>query len=125
MVTGIATAMRTRFRWYVSRARWEQGFGHRRIPGVDNTGITLPVTKHNYVVTRAEDVAPVLRDGVPCCGSGRPGPDWSTSRRMRSRQRGVRFCGGGASESWHPPDAQHGEQSIAEAAELILMPSAP
>ena len=41
---------------------------------VDITGITLPVTKHNYLVTRAEDVAPVLRDAFRVATSGRPGP---------------------------------------------------
>jgi acetolactate synthase-1/2/3 large subunit len=41
---------------------------------VDITGITLPVTKHNYVVTRAEDVAPTIREAFLVAKSGRPGP---------------------------------------------------
>jgi acetolactate synthase-1/2/3 large subunit len=41
---------------------------------VDITGITLPVTKHNYVVTRAEDVARTIREAFLVARSGRPGP---------------------------------------------------
>ena len=41
---------------------------------VDITGITLPVTKHNYLVTRAEDIAPVIREALLIARSGRPGP---------------------------------------------------
>ncbi len=41
---------------------------------VDVTGVTLPVTKHNYLVTRAEDIAPVLREAFAVARQGRPGP---------------------------------------------------
>jgi acetolactate synthase-1/2/3 large subunit len=41
---------------------------------VDITGITLPITKHNYVATRAEDIAPMLREAFLVAKSGRPGP---------------------------------------------------
>ncbi len=40
----------------------------------DVTGITLPVTKHNFLVTRAEDVARVVREAFYIARSGRPGP---------------------------------------------------
>ena len=41
---------------------------------IDITGITLPVTKHNYLVTRAEDVAKAVREAFVIAKSGRPGP---------------------------------------------------
>jgi acetolactate synthase-1/2/3 large subunit len=41
---------------------------------VDMTGITLPVTKHNYLVTRADEVAQVVREAFYIARSGRPGP---------------------------------------------------
>ena len=37
-------------------------------------GITLPITKHNYVVTRVEDLADTLREAFLIAGSGRKGP---------------------------------------------------
>jgi acetolactate synthase-1/2/3 large subunit len=41
---------------------------------VDITGITLPITKHNYLVNRTEDIAPALREAFRIAQSGRPGP---------------------------------------------------
>ena len=41
---------------------------------IDITGITLPITKHNYLVTRAEDIAPTLREAFQIAAEGRPGP---------------------------------------------------
>src|SRR6202022_1383268 len=40
----------------------------------DITGVTLPITKHNYLVTRAEEIAPSLREAFWIARSGRPGP---------------------------------------------------
>ncbi len=40
----------------------------------DVTGITLPITKHNYLVTRAADIAPTIREAFAVAASGRPGP---------------------------------------------------
>jgi acetolactate synthase I/II/III large subunit len=40
----------------------------------DITGITLPVTKHSYLVKKAEDVARVVREAFYLARSGRPGP---------------------------------------------------
>src|SRR5262245_44804504 len=40
----------------------------------DVTGITLPITKHNYLVTRAADIAPTIRAAFAVAVSGRPGP---------------------------------------------------
>ena len=37
-------------------------------------GITLPITKHNFVVRRVEDLADTLRRAFEIAGSGRPGP---------------------------------------------------
>jgi acetolactate synthase-1/2/3 large subunit len=41
---------------------------------IDITGITLPITKHNFLVTRAEDLAPTLREAFQIAKAGRPGP---------------------------------------------------
>jgi len=41
---------------------------------VDITGITLPVTKHNVLVTRTEDIAAAIRLAFQIAQSGRPGP---------------------------------------------------
>ncbi len=41
---------------------------------IDITGVTLPITKHNYFVGRVEDLADTLRDAFKLAKSGRPGP---------------------------------------------------
>ncbi len=40
----------------------------------DVTGITLPITKHNYLVTRADEIARTVREAFYIARSGRPGP---------------------------------------------------
>lgn len=37
-------------------------------------GITMPITKHNFVVRKIEDLAPTLRSAFKIAISGRPGP---------------------------------------------------
>lgn len=41
---------------------------------VDITGITMPITKHNFLVKHIEDLADVLRQAFQIAQSGRPGP---------------------------------------------------
>src|SRR5512142_2275175 len=41
---------------------------------VDVTGVTLPITKHNYLVTHVGDIAPTIREAFHIARSDRPGP---------------------------------------------------
>jgi len=41
---------------------------------IDITGITLPITKHNYLVTGAGDMATVVQEAFHIASTGRPGP---------------------------------------------------
>jgi len=40
----------------------------------DMTGITLPITKHNYMVTNVSELAYIIREAFFIARSGRPGP---------------------------------------------------
>ncbi len=40
----------------------------------DISGITLPVTKHNFLVTKAEDIARTIAEAFHLASTGRPGP---------------------------------------------------
>jgi acetolactate synthase-1/2/3 large subunit len=40
----------------------------------DITGITMPITKHNYLVKDAEDIPQVIREAFHIATTGRPGP---------------------------------------------------
>ena len=41
---------------------------------IDITGVTLPITKHNYFVSAVEDLADIVREAFALALSGRPGP---------------------------------------------------
>ena len=75
LVTGIATAMLDSIPLLcITGQVSSKVLGSDAFQEVDITGITLPITKHNYMVTRAEDVAPTIREALRVAQSGRPGP---------------------------------------------------
>jgi acetolactate synthase I/II/III large subunit len=75
MVTGIATAMMDSVPIVcITGQVGSKLIGSDAFQETDITGVTLPVTKHNYLVTRAEDVAPTIREAFHVAASGRPGP---------------------------------------------------
>jgi acetolactate synthase-1/2/3 large subunit len=75
LVTGIATAMLDSIPMVcVTGQVSSKVLGTDAFQEVDITGVTLPVTKHNFLVNRAEDLAPALRHAFQIAKSGRPGP---------------------------------------------------
>jgi acetolactate synthase I/II/III large subunit len=75
LVTGIATAMLDSIPIVcVTGQVSSRVLGTDAFQEVDITGVTLPVTKHNFLVNRAEDLAPALRLAFQIARSGRPGP---------------------------------------------------
>ncbi|MFD0691159.1 acetolactate synthase large subunit [Actinomadura fibrosa] len=40
----------------------------------DIAGITMPITKHNFLVTKAEDIGRTIAEAFHIAGTGRPGP---------------------------------------------------
>jgi acetolactate synthase I/II/III large subunit len=75
MVTGIATAMLDSSPIVcVTGQVGSRLVGRDAFQEVDITGVTLPITKHNYLVTRAEDVAPTIHEAFAIASAGRPGP---------------------------------------------------
>jgi acetolactate synthase-1/2/3 large subunit len=75
MVTGIATAMMDSSPIVcITGQVGSRLIGSDAFQETDITGVTLPITKHNYLVTRAEDVARAVREAFHIARSGRPGP---------------------------------------------------
>ena len=75
LVTGIATAMMDSSPIVCITGQVSSKLiGTDAFQETDITGVTLPITKHNYLVTRAEDIAPTLREAFYIARSGRPGP---------------------------------------------------
>ena len=48
--------------------------GNDAFQEVDTVGITRPITKHNYLVKRTEDLARIIKEAFFLASSGRPGP---------------------------------------------------
>jgi len=75
LVTGLATAMLDSIPMVAITGQVSSKvLGSDAFQEVDITGITLPITKHNFLVTRAEDIAPTVRLAFQIATSGRPGP---------------------------------------------------
>jgi len=50
--------------------------GHDVFQEVDTYGLSLPITKHNYLVRSADDLPEILNNAFLIARSGRPGPVW-------------------------------------------------
>jgi acetolactate synthase-1/2/3 large subunit len=75
MVTGLATAMMDSSPIVcITGQVGSRLIGTDAFQETDITGVTLPVTKHNYLVTRASDVASAVREAFYLARNGRPGP---------------------------------------------------
>jgi acetolactate synthase-1/2/3 large subunit len=75
LVTGIATAQMDSVPVvFITGQVTSKLIGYDAFQETDVTGITLPITKHNYLVTRVQDIMPVLREAFYVAASGRPGP---------------------------------------------------
>ena len=75
MVTGMATAMMDSSPIVCITGQVGSSLiGSEAFQETDITGVTLPVTKHNYLVTRAQDIAPTIREAFYVATHGRHGP---------------------------------------------------
>jgi acetolactate synthase I/II/III large subunit len=75
MVTGIATAMMDSTPIVcITGQVGSKLIGYDAFQETDITGVTLPITKHNYLVTSADEIARTVREAFYIAKSGRPGP---------------------------------------------------
>ncbi|MCB9732760.1 MAG: biosynthetic-type acetolactate synthase large subunit [Deltaproteobacteria bacterium] len=75
LVTGIATAMLDSSPIVCITGQVGANLlGSDAFQEIDITGVTLPITKHNYLVTSVDEIVPVMREAFYIARSGRPGP---------------------------------------------------
>src|SRR5215204_3178182 len=75
LVTGIATAQMDSVPMVCITGQVPSKLiGYDAFQETDITGITLPITKHSYLVTRVEDIMPAIKEAFHLAKSGRPGP---------------------------------------------------
>ena len=75
IVTGLATAYLDSVPMVVVTGQVATHMiGRDSFQEVDVVGVTMPVTKYNVLVTRAEELVPALREAFAIAREGRPGP---------------------------------------------------
>ena len=75
LVTGIATAYMDSIPMVAITGNVPKALlGKDSFQEVDITGITMPITKHNYIVKDINDLQKIIRDAFYIAKEGRPGP---------------------------------------------------
>ena len=75
LVTGLANAQLDSVPMVAITGQVSQPLiGRDAFQETDITGITLPMTKHNYLVHSPEEIAPTIKEAFHLARSGRPGP---------------------------------------------------
>ncbi len=75
LVTGIACAsMDSSAMVAITGQVARAAIGKDAFQEVDTTGVTLPITKHNYLVMKAEDIPRAIHEAFYIARTGRPGP---------------------------------------------------
>ncbi len=121
LVTGIATAMLDSIPIVcVTGNVSSKVLGTDAFQEVDITGITLPVTKHNFLVNKAEDLAPALRLAFQIAQSGRPGPVLVDITKDAQQATALFDFAAAKPKPYRPhPMLRVEESGLAQAAELI------
>jgi acetolactate synthase-1/2/3 large subunit len=121
LVTGIATAMLDSIPIVcITGNVSSKVLGTDAFQEVDITGITLPVTKHNFLVSKAEDVARTLREAFQIARSGRPGPVLVDITKDAQQASAIFDFEAAKPRAYRPhPMLRVEESGLAQAAELI------
>jgi len=127
LVTGIATAMMDSSPIVCITGQVPRGaIGSDAFQECDITGITIPVTKHNYLVSDVRELAYIVREAFHIARTGRPGPvlidipkDIQTEKTEFIYPEGeIRLPG------YHPP-SEASDDEVKAALELIAQAKKP
>ena len=121
LVTGIATAMLDSIPMVCITGNVpSKVLGTDAFQEIDITGITLPVTKHNFLINKTEDIAPALRHAFQIAQSGRPGPVLVDITKDAQQGTAIFDFAGAKPRPYRPhPMLRVEESGLQEAAELI------
>lgn len=121
LVTGIATAMMDSTPMVcITGQVTSDAIGGDAFQETDISGITIPITKHNYLVTDVEELASTIREAFYIARTGRPGPvlvdickdAQNASTEFEYPTDPIELAG------YHPPE-KASEDQVASALELI------
>ena len=107
LVTGIATAqMDSSPLVCITGQVPSKLIGYDAFQETDISGITLPITKHSYLVTRVDEIMPTIKEAFYLAKSGRPGPVLVDITKDAQQASG--------DWTWNDAPLRSGEQSSAE-----------
>jgi acetolactate synthase-1/2/3 large subunit len=127
LVTGIATAMLDSIPMVcITGQVSSKVLGTDAFQEVDITGITLPVTKHNFIISKAEEIAPALRAAFQIAREGRPGPVLVDITKDAQQATAIFDFAAAAPPPHRPHPMLHiDEKDLEQAAELIRRAKRP
>lgn len=121
LVTGIANAMLDGIPMVVITGQVTSSLiGTDAFQETDITGVTLPITKHNVVVARPEDISEAIKEAFYIAKSGRPGPvvvDITKDAQVKTCS--YQFDDSPVQLPGYRPDYEISSSQIREAVEMI------
>jgi acetolactate synthase I/II/III large subunit len=127
LVTGIATAMMDSSPIVCITGQVPRGaIGSDAFQECDITGISLPVTKHNYLVSDVRDLAYIIREAFHIARTGRPGPVLiDIPKDVQTEKTEFIYPEGEIRLPGYRPPSFASEDQIADALELIKQAKKP
>ena len=127
LVTGLATAMLDSIPMVAITGQVPSYLiGSDAFQETDITGVCLPVTKHTYLVDKAEDIVKTLREAFYIARSGRPGPVlYDITKDAQNAKCVFTWDDSPIVLPGYRPDYSTIDSELAEAVELIANASRP
>jgi acetolactate synthase-1/2/3 large subunit len=127
LVTGIATAMMDSVPIVCITGQVPSKLiGYDAFQETDITGITLPITKHSYLVTRVQDIMPAIKEAFHVAKTGRPGPVLVDITKDAQQARiDWQWDPAPVKMRWHRPKPAISRVDLANAVELIKASKRP
>ncbi len=121
LVTGIATAMLDSVPMVcITGQVVSKLIGYDAFQEIDVTGITLPITKHNYLVTDPNEINHTIHEAFYIARSGRPGPVLvDISKDAQQAYIDWEYDGRPIKMSGYRPNRRPSSQDIKHAVEMI------
>lgn len=128
LVTGIATAYMDSIPMVAITGQVKSSLiGNDAFQEADITGITRPITKHNYLVEDIKDLARVMKEAFHIASTGRPGPvlvDIPSDIQMQETEfeypEKVKIRGYNPTYNGHPGQIKRAAKAIGESKRPIL-----
>jgi acetolactate synthase-1/2/3 large subunit len=120
LVTGIATAKMDSIPMLAITGQVSTSLiGNEAFQEVDATGISRPITKHNYLVKNIDNLAQIVHEAIYIATTGRPGPVLIDIPKDVQQAKTSKIGGNGVNIPGYKPTLTGNLKQVKKAAELI------